>query len=83
MTSIDVERKAAKEQSIKKKIREERREKIKRVGEERGRWRCERSELITYAKLMCDYFTEINNKEEEEVDGVEKKKRDGLEYEGV
>ena len=61
MTSIDLDKKAAKERSIKKQQREERKLAIDKIRSERGRWFSERSELIMYAKMLSDYFSFVNN----------------------
>jgi len=60
VTSIDRERKEAKQRSIKKAIREKRKAQIDEVKSQRGKWESKRSELISYAKMMCDYFEFVN-----------------------
>ena len=56
ITSIDRERREAKQRGIKKALREKRKAQIDEVRSQRGKWESKRSELITYAKMMCDYF---------------------------
>ncbi len=60
VTSIDRERKEAKERGIKRQIRENRKLAIDKLRTERGKWMSTRSELIQYAKMMCDYFNYVN-----------------------
>lgn len=60
VTSIDRERKEAKERSVKRQIREQRKQAIEKIRAERGKWISSRSELIQYAKMMCDYFNFVN-----------------------
>jgi hypothetical protein len=60
VTSIDRERKEAKERGIKRQIRENRKQAIDKLRTERGKWMSARSELIQYAKMMCDYFNFVN-----------------------
>jgi hypothetical protein len=60
ITSIDRERREAKQRGIKKALREKRKAQIDEVRSQRGKWESKRSELITYAKMMCDYFEYVN-----------------------
>ena len=60
ITSIDRERKEAKEKSIKKAMREKRKAQLDEVKSQRGKWESKRSELISYAKMMCEYFEFVN-----------------------
>ena len=60
ITSIDRERREAKQRGIKKALREKRKAQIDEVRNQRGKWESKRSELITYAKMMCDYFEYVN-----------------------
>ena len=60
VTSIDRERKQAKERGVKRQIRENRKLEIDKLRAERGKWMSKRSELIQYAKMMCDYFNFVN-----------------------
>jgi uncharacterized protein (DUF305 family) len=63
VTSIDRERKEAKERNFKRAIREKRKQQIEQMRAERGKWESKRSELISYAKMMCDYFKYVNSPE--------------------
>ena len=49
VTSIDRERKEAKERGVKRQIRENRKLAIDKLRAERGKWMSTRSELIQYA----------------------------------
>lgn len=65
VTSIDRQRKEDREKSIKKQIREQRKQAIQKIRQERGKWSSTRSELISYAKMLCDYFSYVNQGTEE------------------
>lgn len=60
VTSIDLQRKEAQKQSLKKQQREQRKAAIEKIRGERGKWTSTRSELISYAKMLSDYFTFLN-----------------------
>jgi hypothetical protein len=63
VTSIDRDRKEAQERTVKRQIREQRKAAIEKLRAERGKWMSARSELIQYAKMMCDYFNYVNVEE--------------------
>jgi len=53
---------------MKRQQREQRKAAIEKIRAERGKWMSSRSELISYAKMLSDYFTYINKQTKTEDD---------------